>query len=75
MERKVILEALPGSEVGQAAELSRGRSSTAGHCHRLSSVDRPWWDTAQHPHPPQQKAHFKKELEIHVRKNPIVLQI
>lgn len=75
MEREVILEALPGSEVGQAAKLSRSRSSTAGHCYNcLSSVDLPWWDTAQ-PLPPQQKAHFKKEMEIHVRKNPIVAQI
>lgn len=73
MEREVILEALPGSKVGQAAELNRGRSSTAGHRHRLSSVDRPWWDIDQ-PLPPQQKAHFKKELEIHVRKNPAVAQ-
>lgn len=74
MEREVVLEALPGSKVGQAAELSRGRSLTAGHHHRLSSVDRPRWDTAQHL-PPQQKAHFKKELEIYVRKNPTVARI
>lgn len=69
MEREVVLEALLGSEVGQATELSRGRSSTAGHRHHLS-----WWDTAQ-PLPPQQEAHFKKELEIHVRKNPSVSRI
>lgn len=39
MEREVVLEALPGSKVGQAAELSRGKSSTTGHHHCLSSVD------------------------------------
>lgn len=63
MELEVILEAQPRSEVGQAAELSRGRGGG-----RLLSVQcGPALVALLSPSPPWQKAYFKKELEICVR--------
>lgn len=62
MELEVILEAQPCSEVGQAAELIRGRGQAAGYY--------PVWTgpegTLLSPYPPQKKG-FKKELEMCVR--------